>query len=170
MRAKPVLGLIALVLALWAMPMVAMAEGPYEREMREIARQLQCPVCQNLSVLDSPSPLAAEMRAIILEKLQAGETREQIIGYFVDRYGEGVLLDPPKQGFSLLVWVVPALLVLGGGFVVVQALRQWVRQQGELTAELEASRGEGQANGSEIEGPEEERLEIELARRLDGLR
>lgn len=168
MRGKLALGLIALVVALWATPLTVRAEGPYEREMWEIARRLQCPVCQNLSVLDSPSPLAAEMRAIILEKLQAGESREQIIGYFVERYGEGVLLEPPKHGFSLLVWVVPALLVVGGGVLVGRTLQQWVRQRRESASEAPAV--EGQEESGEPDELEDEQLELELARRLNGLR
>jgi len=55
--------------------------------MRDIARGLACPVCQGLSVADSPSQLATQMRELILQKVEDGETREQIVQYFVDRYG-----------------------------------------------------------------------------------
>ncbi|HEY3111113.1 MAG TPA: cytochrome c-type biogenesis protein CcmH [Chloroflexota bacterium] len=87
---------------------------------REVAKQLQCPVCQNLSVADSPSELAQQMRGIIRAKLAAGESAEAILGYFVDRYGPSVLVSPPKEGIALGVWIGPlvglalgALLALG---------------------------------------------------------
>ena len=87
-------------------PAAIAAQTPdLDRQMREIAGDLRCPVCQNLSVADSPSPLAGEMRAVIRQKLQAGESRQAIMQYFVDRYGEGILLNPPTQGFALLVWI-----------------------------------------------------------------
>jgi len=63
------------------------------------------------------------MRGIIQEKLAAGESREQIIQYFVDRYGEGVLVEPPKRGFSLLVWLGPLLALAAGGVIVAWTLR-----------------------------------------------
>jgi len=122
-------GALLLLIALLAWPGGVQAEGPLEAEGRAIARMLLCPICENLSVLDSPSPLAQQMRGIIQEKLAAGESREQIIQYFVDRYGEGVLVEPPKRGFSLLVWLGPLLIALGGLVVVGMTLRRWLRRQ-----------------------------------------
>lgn len=97
-----------------AAPTPALADRAHEAQMREIARGLACPVCQGLSVNDSPSPLATQMRAIILERLEAGESREQVVQYFVARYGESILFEPPRQGFGLLIWWVPVLGVLAG--------------------------------------------------------
>lgn len=85
--------------------------------VHEIAAGLRCPVCQNLSVADSPSRLAGEMRAEIADKLAAGQTPEQIRAFFVDRYGEWVLLAPTKEGLNLLPWVVPIVGVLAGAGV-----------------------------------------------------
>ena len=82
--------------------------------VHEIAAGLRCPVCQNLSVADSPSRLAGEMRAEIADKLAAGQTPEQIRAFFVDRYGEWVLLAPTKEGLNLLPWAVPIVGVLVG--------------------------------------------------------
>lgn len=96
--------------------------------MREIARILACPVCQGLSVADSPSQLAGQMRETILAKLQAGETREEVIQYFVGRYGESILFDPPKSGFALIVWWGPVLAVVGGAAVVGASLWRWLRR------------------------------------------
>ncbi len=99
-----------------------------ERVVHELAAQLRCVVCQTLSVADSPSETANQMRQIIRERLAAGETPEQVRQYFVQRYGEWILLAPPKEGFNLLVWVVP-FVGLGAGLVlVVIVLRRWSRK------------------------------------------
>jgi len=99
--------------------------------VREIASDLRCVVCQNLSVADSPSDLAREMRNLIRELVQQGKSRQEIQDYFVSRYGEFVLLAPPKHGFSLLVWVLPFLaLVIGAGGVYLVARRWATRPPG----------------------------------------
>lgn len=94
-------------------------------QVREIARSLQCPVCQSVSVADSTSELAADMRAVIRKKLEAGESREQIIAYFVERYGESVLTDPPKRGASLVIWLVPLFGIMVGGALAFFLVKSW---------------------------------------------
>ena len=101
--------------------------------MREIGLQLRCPVCQNLSVGDSPSELANEMRGLIREQLQQGKTRAEVLEYFVDRYGEWILLAPPKRGFNLVVWVLPFVLIPVGALAVYLGARRWV-QSGAIAA------------------------------------
>ncbi|HLY64609.1 MAG TPA: cytochrome c-type biogenesis protein CcmH [Chloroflexota bacterium] len=100
-----------------------------------IANQLQCPVCENVTVAYSNSTLASEMRQVIREKLAQGETRDQIIQYFVDRYGEAILTQPPKHGLNLLVWLLPAGGLLGGLAVLGSVL--WSqRKPGTVVAQL----------------------------------
>ena len=89
---------------------VAAAEE-YEQEMWEIAAELACPVCSGQSVKDSNAPLARQIRALIVEKLEAGEDREAIVQFLVGRYGEGIRLDPPKSGFQLGVWLGPLVII-----------------------------------------------------------
>jgi len=99
-----------------------------EKTVHDVAAQLRCVVCQSLSVADSPSETASQMRAIIRERLAAGESPAEVRAYFVEKYGEWILLAPPKSGFNLLVWVVPfAGLGLGLALVVV-VLRRWSRK------------------------------------------
>lgn len=100
-----------------------------EEQTRAIAAQLRCPVCQNLSVADSQSELAKQMQALIRQKLEAGETPEHIQTYFVEKYGEWILLSPKPKGWNLLVWVLPPLFLAGGGIVVGLMIKQWVRKQ-----------------------------------------
>jgi cytochrome c-type biogenesis protein CcmH len=105
-----------------------------EDTVLEIGAQLRCVVCQNLSVADSPSETARQMREIIRERLAAGDSPEQVMAYFVEKYGLWILLSPPKQGFNLLVWVVP-FIALGAGLVfVVVLIRRWSRRPGAAAA------------------------------------
>ena len=98
-----------------------------EAQVFDIARELRCPVCQAESVADSSSPTSLEMRNIISERLQAGDSRAEVIEYFRTRYGDWILLSPPKRGVHLFVWVVPilaGLLLIAG---LVYYLRRWTR-------------------------------------------
>ena len=107
----------------------ASAARDIEDRVREIASELRCVVCQNLSVADSPSDMAKEMRNLVQELVQQGKSREEIQAYFVSRYGEFVLLSPPKHGFNLLVWGLPFIaLVVGAGGIYLFA-RRWTIQK-----------------------------------------
>ena len=96
-------------------------------QVREIAARLRCPVCQNESVADSPSELAAQMRALIRTKLEQGQSPEVIVAYFVSRYGEWILLEPPRRGIGWVVWIAPALTLIAGVLIAVRFLRRTVR-------------------------------------------
>ncbi len=96
-----------------------------EDRVRDIASDLRCVVCQNLSVADSPSDLAKEMRNRVRELVEQGKSRDEIQAYFVSRYGEFVLLSPPKRGFNLLVWGLPFVAILVGGAAVFLIVRRW---------------------------------------------
>jgi cytochrome c-type biogenesis protein CcmH len=105
-----------------AMPAFAtqVTEDPLERQVLDIAKDLRCTVCQNQPVSESNADLARDMRAIIREQVQAGKSRDEIVTYFVDRYGDYVLMNPPKRGSGAIVWAGPlALIVVVGvsGFV-----------------------------------------------------
>jgi cytochrome c-type biogenesis protein CcmH len=98
--------------AVWAAGPAAsgVQEDPLEREVLEISKTLRCAVCQNQPVSESNSDLAKDMRQIIREQLVAGKSREQIVQYFVDRYGDYVLMKPPTERAGLLLWVAPVLV------------------------------------------------------------
>jgi cytochrome c-type biogenesis protein CcmH len=124
--------MLALVLVTAWLPAVAVAQHPArhveEQAVYEIAAQLRCVVCQNLSVADSPSEMALQMRGVIKDRLAAGERPDQVVRYFVDKYGDWILLSPPRRGFSLLVWIVPFVAVLAGFGIVALVLRRWTRR------------------------------------------
>lgn len=85
-----------------------------EASAREVGKSLRCVVCQNQSIEESNAPLAADMRALVRERLAAGQTRDQVLGYMTDRYGNFVLMQPPFQPDTLLLWLAPLALLIGG--------------------------------------------------------
>jgi len=86
-------------------------EDRLERQTLEIAKDLRCAVCQNQPVSESHADLAKDMRQIIREQLQAGKSRDEIVEYFVARYGDYVLMKPPVERAGLPLWLAPPLLL-----------------------------------------------------------
>ncbi len=105
-----------------------------EAEVHAIAGELRCVVCQNLSVADSPSEMARQMRAIVRERLEAGESPAEVVQYFVDRYGEWILLSPRRSGFTLLVWLAPLVAVALGLAIVGVLVWKWTRRPASTEA------------------------------------
>ena len=106
------------------------AEDPFERRMLDIAKDLRCAVCQNQPVSESNSDLARDMRTIIREQLVAGKSREEIIGYFVARYGNYVLMKPAFEQSGKLLWIAPVLLLIAVAGGTWRCLRN--RRQADL--------------------------------------
>ena len=117
--------MIVLALAL-APPLFAAATPDLEEQTRELAAELRCVVCQNLSVADSPSEMAQQMRAVVREQLEAGKTPEQVKEFFVSKYGDWVLLRPRMTGFSALLWVLPYVVLILGVITALWFIRRWV--------------------------------------------
>lgn len=117
-----VAGLAALVVGCASQPDTLSAEE-MEEEAQGIDKSLMCPVCPSETIDQSQTQLAKQMRDIVREKLAAGESREEILRFFEDRYGTSVLAEPPRSGFNLLVWVAPPVALAAGGLVLAVALR-----------------------------------------------
>ncbi len=103
----------------------ASSDTALEALTRSVAAQLRCPVCQGLSLADSPSELALEMKDVVREQLAAGRTPDEVKAYFVAKYGEWILLEPPRRGVNLLAYLLPAVALVGGLGVIWLALRRW---------------------------------------------
>lgn len=103
----------------------ALPDSVLEARTTAVAATLRCPVCQGESIQDSPSELAQQMRAVVRDRLRAGESPEQIKAYFVSRYGEWILLEPRMTGLNILLYALPVVLVIGGIALVVVLVRKW---------------------------------------------
>ncbi|MXZ13532.1 MAG: cytochrome c-type biogenesis protein CcmH [Candidatus Dadabacteria bacterium] len=93
-----------------------------EDQIADISGELMCPVCEGQSVAESNAQLARDMRAVIKTKLLEGNSREEIIDYFVASYGETILASPPPRGFSAILWLLPILSVLIGGAIILRTV------------------------------------------------
>ena len=93
-----------------------------EKQVSDISKYLMCPVCRGQTVAESNSDLAKDFREIIRKKVENGESKEQILSYFVDRYGESVLASPPARGVRLIVWILPVLIIVLGLYLFLNFL------------------------------------------------
>jgi cytochrome c-type biogenesis protein CcmH len=112
-----------------------MADPAKEARARDLSRELRCMVCQNQSIDDSEAPLARDLRLLVRERIAAGDSDNQVMDFLVARYGEFVLLKPRFNPHTLLLWLVPPLALLGGGF----ALWHYSRRREQSSAASEDS-------------------------------
>jgi cytochrome c-type biogenesis protein CcmH len=99
-----------------------------ESDWRDIAGELMSPACPGRTLLNCTSTQAEQWRELIRQKSTNGESKEKIIQYFIDIGGDGILAAPPKRGFALAAWLLPAFVLLNGaGLILILTLR-WARQ------------------------------------------
>jgi cytochrome c-type biogenesis protein CcmH len=96
-----------------------------EEKTRLVASQLRCPVCQGNSIQDSPSELAQEMKGVVRDQLASGKTPDEVKQYFIQKYGEWILLEPKASGFNLVVYLLPIVMIGGGALVIWRAVKKW---------------------------------------------
>ena len=96
-----------------------------EERARVISKELRCLVCQNQSIDDSDAPLARDLRVLVRERLQAGESDEKVIKFVVDRYGDFVLLRPPIKASTLALWISPIAILIVGVILVLTRFRKY---------------------------------------------
>jgi len=110
-------------------------EGGYDEEVAQaIDQMLMCPVCPAESIDQAQVPLARQMRQRVRELLAEGATRQEVLDYFADRYGQNVLASPPKSGINLLAWILPIaglLAALGVALLVLRAMQGRQEATGE---------------------------------------
>jgi len=100
----------------------AFSGSALEARTQEVGSLLRCPVCQGLSVADSPATMAVNMKAEVRELLSRGYSQDQILAYFEHSYGEFVRLEPPMRGVNWLVWALPLLALAAGALAVTRVL------------------------------------------------
>ena len=104
-------------------PSERLADPALEARARALSQELRCLVCQNQSIDESNADLAHDLRILLRRRLLAGDTDRQILDYVVARYGQFVLLDPPFEPATYLLWLTPPLLVLGSGILLLNRAR-----------------------------------------------
>jgi cytochrome c-type biogenesis protein CcmH len=133
-------------LALAAAPLHAvepdeiLPDSRLESRARTLSAELRCLVCQNQSIDDSQAPLAKDLRVLVRQRLQAGDSDEQVRKYLVDRYGDFILLKPPFKTETLLLWVTPGAVLLLGAFAVWFSARRRRKTEIESVELSEAER------------------------------
>jgi cytochrome c-type biogenesis protein CcmH len=94
-----------------------------EARAQALGRELRCMVCQNQSIEDSDAELARDLRRIVREQITAGRSDDQVMRFVHERYGDFVLLRPPVNATTALLWATPALAI-GGGMLLILAMRR----------------------------------------------
>lgn len=121
---------LVLLLLAWAMPAAAvdpgemLADPALEARARDISKDLRCLVCQNQSIDDSDAQLARDLRVLVRQRLAAGSSNEEVVGYVVSRYGDFVLLRPPFKLSTYALWIGPAVIFVGGLLAIVVFYRR----------------------------------------------
>ena len=110
---------LGIALLCWLLPAAAIEvveglDSAQEARYRALAEELRCLVCQNQSLSDSNADLARDMRAVVRDMIQAGADDKEIIGFMTERYGDFVLYRPPLKPSTVLLWVLPFVILLGG--------------------------------------------------------
>jgi cytochrome c-type biogenesis protein CcmH len=156
-----------LILAIWLVLVLAVAgtvaaqePEPSDDEVNAIAKQLYCPVCENIPLDVCPTQACEQWRGTIRDKLALGWNETQIKQYFADQYGDRVLATPPAKGLNWIIYVLPPAAILLGAVFLVRAFRSWTRVE-EVETKVSMERGQPR-------DPYVERLEEELRRREMG--
>lgn len=105
---------IILFLAVSFSSLAQISDADVEARAKEVGRSLRCVVCQNQSIDESDAPLAADMRKLVRTRLKEGDSNAEVIDYMQERYGDYVLLKPPVQTNTYILWFLPFVLLLGG--------------------------------------------------------
>jgi cytochrome c-type biogenesis protein CcmH len=161
---KSLIFLLSILILMGGNINAASAQGdiPTEDEVNQIARQLYCPVCENIPLDTCGTEACEQWRGVIRDKLAAGWSEGQIKTYFVEQYGDRVLAEPPRRGFNWLVYVLPPLAFVIGLTALFLGYQQW-RTEGDP----DIVQDDNQKTPVEQEIPEEylKRVEDELAKR-----
>jgi cytochrome c-type biogenesis protein CcmH len=115
-----VLLLLGLLLAI---PALAQDETVTDDEVNAVAKDLFCPVCESTPLDVCPTQACADWRELIRQQLAEGSTPEEVQAYFARQYGDGVLANPPKSGFNLILWLLPVVAVVLGGVFFTRFMR-----------------------------------------------
>lgn len=134
---------------------------PSDDDVNRVAKQMYCPVCENVPLDVCPTQACAQWRTLIRLKLSEGLTDEEIRQYFAEQYGDRVLDVPPARGLNWLVYVLPPLFLLGGVWIVVRVFHSMQKPAPAVTGDS----AESETSPNSTEDPYLARIEEELRRR-----
>lgn len=141
---RPMLCALLLVLSVYGpaqavRPGEQLPDAAQEARARHLSSELRCLVCQNQSIDDSDASLAIDLRRIVRERITAGDSDQAIRDFLVARYGDFVLLKPPLSGKTILLWSLPGIALLFGGFAAFSLFRRSRRDEGNDVADMDAA-------------------------------
>lgn len=139
MKQRMMLALLAIIASFFTVTMVQAQAQPTDDEVNAVAKKLYCPVCPNTPLDVCETQACQDWREQIREQLASGWTEEEVMAYFVEQYGERVLAEPERSGFTSLVWILPVVAVVLGLIVGAQALRSWRMTNKQLGEETTVS-------------------------------
>ena len=128
MSTRLIMAFMFMLMTPWDLLAEMQDESALDIQVREIAKTLRCTVCQTENIWESGAPLAQQMRGVVRERLKAGHSPEDIKEYFLSRYGDYIMMQPPAHGVNWLLWVGPFILLLGGGLLLYKEVVGWVRR------------------------------------------
>ncbi len=161
--------LASLILSVAALSCIAEDDLTNDQRAYQLSQQLMCPICDGQTLDQSQAQISQDMKSVIQEKLESGESNAEIRDYFVERYGEAVLAAPSSSGFNLIAWVMP-MLIFGGGLgilshTLIKMRRNSVTENPEAVSDAIADQhsiSEANQNDDDLV-PYLERVEHELA-------
>lgn len=124
------------------------ADTVLDRRVRDVSQRLRCPVCQGESIQESPAELAAQMKGVVREQLAAGKSEQDVLNYFLAKYGDWILLEPRAEGINLLVYWIPVIFMLIGGAVLFMTVKKWIKPRAAAGTPDDAGADVGAASAS----------------------
>lgn len=161
-RGVAVVALLLAVAVLLPPAGLAQGEPPTLDEINAVARELYCPLCNGVRLDTCELKACEQMRQVISDRLAAGVSKEQIKDEFVAQYGPIVLGEPPRQGLSLLAWVLPIAALVGGAAWLFYTARRWTRQPAAASTATAPAAGQPEPQGET--DPYLAQVEADLAR------
>jgi len=123
---------LSFLTGLYLLMLLGLVPTSYALEWQDVASELMSPACPGRTLINCTSGQSEQLRELIRQKVAQGESKPEIVRYFVEMYGEEILAAPPKKGFALAAWLLPLFVLLSGtGLIIVFTLR-WTRNRAHV--------------------------------------
>lgn len=128
MKYKAIVFGLTLLILLFTIP-AAIArqskDAALEKTARKLSARIMCPICSGQTIAQSNSETSRQMRDLVLKKLRQGKTEQEVLQYFVSRYGERIMAEPNKKGLNLVLWFLPFVLIAFAAILIYLLIRRW---------------------------------------------